>query len=157
MKIVNSTRKFFQPYPRPYDMGQPSMNGGGSGGGGGVGTVYYHNGVPYTYQNGVAVFHSPEAAAAAAAAAAAVAAASPTSPATAAHANALSPFMLSPAAMFLPPAPLQNGQYNVAAAAAAAAAYQQQQLQLCSQQVSIKQAPSRIPNSVSLRPRQSSY
>ena len=131
MKIVK--RMLFQPYPRPYDMGQPSMNGGGSGGGGGgSGTVYYHNGVPYTYQNGVAVFHSPEAAAAAAAAA--LAAASPTSTAAAAaHANALSPFMLSPAAMFLPPA--QNGQYNVAAAAAAAAAYQQQQ-QLSSQQVS---------------------
>merc|ERR1719471_2852269 len=66
------------PYPRPYDMGQPSMNGGGGGGSGasGNGTVYYHNGVPYTYQNGVAVFHSPEAAAAAAAAAA-IAAANP--------------------------------------------------------------------------------
>ena len=63
---MNKTRTDFQPYPRPYDLGQPSMNGGG--GGGGNGTVYYHNGVPYTYQNGVAVFHSPEAAAAAAAA-----------------------------------------------------------------------------------------
>ena len=27
-------------------MGQPVMNG----------AVYYHNGIPYTYQNGVAVF-----------------------------------------------------------------------------------------------------
>ena len=133
---------FFQPYPRPYDMGQSSMNGGGGGGSGasGNGTVYYHNGVPYTYQNGVAVFHSPEAAAAAAAAAA-IAAANPASPAAAAaaHGSALSPFMLSPAAaMFLPPtaAPQQNSPYNVAAAAAAAAAYQQQQQHLSSQQVS---------------------
>ena len=124
-------------------MGQSSMNGGGGGGSGasGNGTVYYHNGVPYTYQNGVAVFHSPEAAAAAAAAAAALAAANPASPAAAAaaHGSALSPFMLSPAAaMFLPPAaaPQQNSPYNVAAAAAAAAAYQQQQQHLSSQQVS---------------------
>ena len=54
---MNKTRTDFQPYPRPYDLGQPSMNGGGSGGGGGGnGTVYYHNGVPYTYQNGMAMF-----------------------------------------------------------------------------------------------------
>lgn len=36
----------FQPYGRQYEMGQPLVNG----------AIYYHNGVPYTYQNGVAVF-----------------------------------------------------------------------------------------------------
>lgn len=35
-----------QPYTRTYEMGQPVMNG----------ALYYHNGIPYTYQNGVALF-----------------------------------------------------------------------------------------------------
>jgi hypothetical protein len=48
-------------------MGQPVNNG----------AMYYHNGIPYTYQNGVAVFLHSQEAAAAAAAAAAIAAANP--------------------------------------------------------------------------------
>jgi hypothetical protein len=36
---------------RGYEMGQPIVNG----------AVYYHNGIPYTYQNGVAMFIDPNA------------------------------------------------------------------------------------------------
>lgn len=35
-----------QPFGRQYEMGQPLVNG----------ALYYHNGVPYTYQNGMAMF-----------------------------------------------------------------------------------------------------
>lgn len=62
-------------------MGQPVLNG----------AIYYHNGIPYTYQNGVAVFAGNEASAAAAAAAASPA----PSVAAAAAAAAISPFMFT--------------------------------------------------------------
>ncbi|XP_059084679.1 E3 ubiquitin-protein ligase RBBP6-like isoform X2 [Tigriopus californicus] len=119
-----------QPYTRTYEMGQPVMNG----------ALYYHNGIPYTYQNGVALFQdgvigpaNPNASSQnSAAAAAALAAANsqippgafmiPHAMAAAATQQQQQQQQAAAAAMFLPAA-------NSAAAAAAAqqfSTYQQQ-------------------------------